>query len=256
MQRLHALCGTRLFCVSTLAGQFPDVGWHQPNEMGGIWAPPIKLLDGFWLGLRRCHDDDTDATGAPAETRWLTAPTSWQQDEDGVTRRYSVPALGIQVTRRDWIVPGESVLVVEVTVRPEDQLGRDLGRDPKPNLECGLVAGSDLHGAWLSETRLGLADGEDVAAYDEGLGAVTFHDAQHPEWSACVGAITRPDAHEIGHAVWGPERTLGAASARRSGTAARWKWSIRSACALCLPVRSSRRRRRPCSLPAMSCRSA
>jgi hypothetical protein len=28
MERLHALCGTRLYCVSTLAGRFPDLGWH------------------------------------------------------------------------------------------------------------------------------------------------------------------------------------------------------------------------------------
>jgi len=25
----------------------PDMGWHIKGEMGGLWAHPIKLLDGF-----------------------------------------------------------------------------------------------------------------------------------------------------------------------------------------------------------------
>ncbi|MGY5846249.1 hypothetical protein ACW6QP_02425 [Salegentibacter sp. HM20] len=28
-------------------GSFPDLGWHIPGEMGGIWNNPIKLMDGF-----------------------------------------------------------------------------------------------------------------------------------------------------------------------------------------------------------------
>jgi len=46
-QRLYALCGTRLYCVESLAGTFPDLGWHQAGEMGGVWSPPIKLLDPY-----------------------------------------------------------------------------------------------------------------------------------------------------------------------------------------------------------------
>jgi len=202
MQRLHALSGTRLYCVSTLAGLFPDLGWHQPNEMGGIWAPPIKLLDGVWLGLRQRH----------GETCWLTAPASWQLDEDGVTRSYVLPALGVQVVRRDWIVPGESVLVIDLAVSLERDPERDPERERAPDLsdlECGFVARSDLHGAWLSETRLGWTDGDDVAEYVEHLSAVAFHDVLHPAWSVCVGATAHPAAHEVGHAVWGPERTTG-----------------------------------------------
>jgi hypothetical protein len=203
MQRLHALCGTRLYCVSTLAGLFPDLGWHQPGEMGGIWAPPIKLLDGFWLGLRGAEG----AADGADEVIWLAEPESWRMAEDGVTRGYHLPALGVQVTRREWIVPGESVLVVEVTIATDSS--PDLPQAPQTALACGLVARSDLHGAWLSEERLGWTDGEDRAAYREDLGAVDFVDMMHPEWSVCVGATARPATYILGDAVWGPERTGG-----------------------------------------------
>ncbi len=27
------------------------MGFHTRGEMGGIWTPPIKLLDGIWFGV-------------------------------------------------------------------------------------------------------------------------------------------------------------------------------------------------------------
>jgi hypothetical protein len=209
MERLHALCGTRLYCVSTLAGHFPDLGWHQPGEMGGVWCPPIKLLDGLWLGLR--------ATLRADEVFWLSAPESWRMAEDGVTRSYRVPSLGVQVTRRDWIVPRESVLVVEVAISPDPlpqpsqvaPLQVPPAREDDKAVVCGLVARSDLHGVWLSEEWLGWTDGEDHATYRDVLGAVAFADPLHAAWSACVGASARPATYTLGHSVWGPERTSG-----------------------------------------------
>jgi hypothetical protein len=39
--------GNRLYIVGHQNGTFPDLGWHIKDEMGGVWLPPIKLLDGF-----------------------------------------------------------------------------------------------------------------------------------------------------------------------------------------------------------------
>src|SRR5262245_11562331 len=74
-QRWYAVCGTRLYSIATLTGQFPDHGWHQPNEMGGIWAPPIKLLDGYWLGLR---------TGE-GPIHWLNSAATWKRTPQGIS---------------------------------------------------------------------------------------------------------------------------------------------------------------------------
>lgn len=200
--RWYALCGSRLYMIATLAGTFPDTGWHVPDEMGGVWAPPIKLLDGYWLGFR--------ADGH--EPHWLTNADDWQRAADGVTLSYTLPALGLEVTRRDWIVPNESVLVLDVRIAR----ALDTTAPNTSALACGLALRSDLRGNWLSEERLGLADGEDVATYHDELRAVTVRDFLHPEWMVCVGAAAGPAAinraprtYALGQSVWGPERTAG-----------------------------------------------
>jgi hypothetical protein len=34
-----------------LDGSFPPIGTRIRGEMGGLWAPPIKLLTGYWFAL-------------------------------------------------------------------------------------------------------------------------------------------------------------------------------------------------------------
>ena len=215
--RWFALNGGRLYCVQTLTGMFPDTGWHQPGEMGGLWSPPIKLFDGYWLGLRPARPahahagadvatDEASEAENTAEITWLTQPDAWELTAEGAIHRYMLPALGLAVTRRAWIVPDVSALALDVSLAPLDAPGLHLARE----IECGLVARSDLHGAWLAEERLGLADGDDEGAYDADLGAIMLTDTLHPAWTACVGAVgTTPVAHAIGPQVWGPQRTAG-----------------------------------------------
>ena len=191
-QRLYALCGSRLYSIETLAGTFPDLGWHQLGEMGGVWAPPVKLLDGYWIGLRQ-------RDGFPI---WLTQPTSWQLAADGATFTYLLPDLGLRVLRRSWIVPDQPALVVDVMVEPEE--GETLPED----LACGVLLRSDLHGPWLSE-QLGWSDGDDIASYSDELHAALFHDGESPRWTICAGAGSPPIERELGPDVWGPERTSG-----------------------------------------------
>jgi hypothetical protein len=49
--RRYVTTGTRGYVVGTEAGRFPAMGFHTRGEMGGIWSPPIKLLDGIWFGI-------------------------------------------------------------------------------------------------------------------------------------------------------------------------------------------------------------
>lgn len=222
-QRWYALSGTRLYCIATLAGTFPDLGGHVPHEMGGVWAPPIKLLDGYWLGIR--------AEGHA--TQWLTSPATWQRAADGVTLHYTLPALNLDIVRRDWIVPDESVLIVDVRIART--LTSSCANSASPlALECGLALRSDLRGAWLSDERLGLRDGKDRTTFDNDLGAVTFRDERRPEWTVCAGATNTtgasltPHTHALGDSVWGPERTSG-----RGTGAALWYQATLSETAPC-----------------------
>lgn len=43
----YVTAGDRLYMVGHQDGSFPEIGWHIPGEMGGIWDHPIKLMDGF-----------------------------------------------------------------------------------------------------------------------------------------------------------------------------------------------------------------
>src|SRR4051794_40159616 len=52
----YLTAGDRTYVVGTQNCNFPDLGGHVKGEMGGLWMPPVKLMDGFWVKL---SDADT-----------------------------------------------------------------------------------------------------------------------------------------------------------------------------------------------------
>ena len=62
----YAAAGMRAYVVGSMDGNFPPMGWHIPGEMGGVWAHPIKLLDGYWFAL--------NGTWLPAAQRFTSGP--------------------------------------------------------------------------------------------------------------------------------------------------------------------------------------
>src|ERR1700761_7514465 len=49
--RRSVTAGTRAYSIGFEDGRFYANGWHIEGEMGGVWTPPLKLLDGIWFGL-------------------------------------------------------------------------------------------------------------------------------------------------------------------------------------------------------------
>ena len=49
--RRYVVTGPRAYVVGTQAGRYPAMGFHTRGEMGGVWAPPLKLLDGLWFAI-------------------------------------------------------------------------------------------------------------------------------------------------------------------------------------------------------------
>ena len=49
--RREVASGQRSYAEGFQDGRFYANGWHTTGEMGGIWAPPVKLLDGVWFGV-------------------------------------------------------------------------------------------------------------------------------------------------------------------------------------------------------------
>ena len=60
--RRAVVIGERAYSTWTEDGLYPAMGFHTRGEMGGIWSPPIKLLDGLWFGVDgQWLGDDVDA---------------------------------------------------------------------------------------------------------------------------------------------------------------------------------------------------
>jgi hypothetical protein len=49
--RREVAAGQRSYAEGFQDGRFYANGWHITGEMGGVWAPPLKLVDGVWFGI-------------------------------------------------------------------------------------------------------------------------------------------------------------------------------------------------------------
>ena len=49
--RREVAAGERAYSGGFEDGRWYANGWHISGEMGGVWAPPLKLVDGVWFGV-------------------------------------------------------------------------------------------------------------------------------------------------------------------------------------------------------------
>jgi hypothetical protein len=89
--RREVAAGTRAYSVGFEDGGFYANGWHITGEMGGIWAPPLKLADGIWFGV-----DDA----------WVGAATNFTSGR-GYVRYDLPPASGLNLRRTDFVPDGK-----------------------------------------------------------------------------------------------------------------------------------------------------
>jgi len=216
----YVVAGRRTYLIGTQDGRFPDMGDHLRHEMGGMWSHPIKVLDGFWLGL---GDSLAGARWLPPAERFETSP---------VSARHIYPAVsGFAVERETWVPHDEEALVISYTFRRAvPQAGPKAPRpaaperagapaaEPAENAAPGaggtlpvvLLFRTDLQGVWLSE-RLGWTDGPDQA-FILPHGLVHARDSEMP-FHAAIGPVPEDETAvqriEIGHDLWGPEKTHG-----------------------------------------------
>jgi len=89
--RRFVTSGPRAYDVGTEAGRYPAMGFHTRGEMGGIWSPPVKLVDGIWFGIGE---------------KWI-GPASRFTSGYGHVRMQLPGSGGLSVERTDF-VPGEA----------------------------------------------------------------------------------------------------------------------------------------------------
>ncbi|WP_088339773.1 alpha-L-rhamnosidase-related protein [Robiginitalea sediminis] len=154
--------GDRAYMVGHQDGSFPELGWHIKGEMGGIWAHPIKLMDGFSAMV---DFGDTSVILKNA-TRFANYPMANRHD-------FSLDSLGLEVSRLQFAPDGMEGVVVEFEFRNQKQ-----------NLlkfDFDFIGHSDLRPTWLGE-RTGMADAKDLAQYDSINKAWVVKDKDNPWW--------------------------------------------------------------------------
>lgn len=191
--RLHdpvVTAGDRVYTMCSQNGLFPDSwGGHVPGEMAGVWDHPIKLLDGFWFGLR---------IEAQSHVRWLTEAHTCRVGPGWTEFVY---ALGPwEIVRRDTSPDRIEGFVIELRIE-------STGDMPQHMPELVALFRSDLRPAWLGE-RVGMMDGPDLAEWEAGAGCVVFRDSA-TTWSVAVGTETMPRDVEIGNDLWAVQQTAG-----------------------------------------------
>ena len=88
--RREIAAGTRAYAVGFQDGRFYANGWHITGEMGGVWTPPLKLVDGVWFGL-----DD----------QWVGQATTFSSGW-GYTRYVLPDTAGLELERTDFVPDG------------------------------------------------------------------------------------------------------------------------------------------------------
>ena len=105
-KKQYVTAGDRAYIIGTQNGVFPDMGEHIPNGMGGIWAPPYKLADGFWAEIR---DNNTGKSVS------LFNADNFTGLPYGNLFRYKGPLPGISVDRLQFCPDGLPGAIIRYT---------------------------------------------------------------------------------------------------------------------------------------------
>jgi hypothetical protein len=181
-QKRYVAAGDRAYAIGSEDGAFPPMGWHIRGEMGGVWAHPIKLLDGYWFSLNGS---------------WLPAATSFTSGP-GYVRLKFPEAEGAEVTATEFSPDGSPVVLIGLTLHNPSAKPLPLSLDMDSRSE--LMGSYPWGGTTPSAKEL---NGADLGSFDPGSGLLTFNEPGKP-WYALVGARARPAGGETGDSFWGP----------------------------------------------------
>ncbi|WP_258100812.1 alpha-L-rhamnosidase-related protein [Marinoscillum pacificum] len=159
----YVTAGDRVYSVGLQNGAFADLGWHITDEMGGIWDHPIKLMDGYVLGIQTadnsyCLKEATEFTNFPVGNQHLFD-------------------LGneLLVTRSQFIPDGREGMIVEYVVT--NKSGHEL------ELSLNFTGMVDLRPTWLADS-LDIIDGTDEGNFDDASQTWSVQDANNNWYTA------------------------------------------------------------------------
>ncbi len=141
-QYLCVTAGDRLYAIGDQAGNFPEVGFHVPGEMGGVWQHPVKLLDGYRLAVSE----------GPGKRKMLDRSDAFTAHSFTTENAYQL-ANQLTISRVQFVPDSIPVLVVEYNFQNRGPADKKVA--------FKLYADVDLRPVWLGEAS-GMQDGPDA----------------------------------------------------------------------------------------------
>jgi len=188
--RRYAAAGDRAYELGTEDGRYPAMGFHTRGEMGGIWTPPIKLLDGIWFGING---------------QWIGPATRFTSGFGYV--QMALPATGgIQLSRTDFAPDGRRAVEFGLTLTAGSQAA---------SVNVNVDAHSELMSAYPwgfttpDQTTFNLPDKASYNGHQlvfTETGTPPAANAAPHDWAAIVGATgLTPSSGQTGTAFRGPQ---------------------------------------------------
>jgi hypothetical protein len=188
--RRFAAIGPRAYDIGTEAGRYPAMGFHTRGEMGGIWSPPIKLLDGVWFGV---------------DGQWI-GPAERFTSGWGYAKMDLPQTAGLRVQRTDF-VPGNRRGVLIGLTFSSTGAARSFGLTMDAHSELmsiypwGETTPYDQRTFNLPDQAA--VDGRYLVFTEQGTPPAA--NAQPHDWAAAVGTSLTPASGTTGDAFRGPQ---------------------------------------------------
>lgn len=171
MGTLFFLSGKRMYEIGAMSGDYPQIGWHIPDQMGGVWAHPIKVMDGFYFEI-----EDNDGVIWPLtdchDFSHAFAYTDFKFERDE-----------LEVERRDFVVEDEPALFSLISLKNEGE---------EKEIKLRFSGHVHIMPSWFSL----LPDGSDELIYDRGR-IVGYDSRMRDKWAVVFGGVILPDDHKI-----------------------------------------------------------
>ena len=177
--RRYVESGSRGYVVGSEAGRFPASGWHIRGEMGGVWTPPLKLLDGVWFGI---------------DGKWIGPATRFTSGS-GYARMDLPGPKGLTVERTDFVPDGRRAALFGLTLRSTG--GR---QTPTVMVDAHSELMSAYPWGWTTPNATNFNE-QDSATADGGRLIFT----EPRGWAAVVGAREQPVDAQTGPGFRGPQ---------------------------------------------------
>ena len=181
--RRYIASSERAYVVGFQDGRFYANGWHITGEMGGVWTPPLKLVDGVWFGVNG---------------QWIGPATQFRSGW-GYTEMDLPTTAGLELQRTDFAPDGGRGVLFGLRIHnPGDARTATVKVDAHSELLGAYPWGFTGVTPNASDNLADTASFDGKALVFREQGKLPHPNAETHDWAALVAANRDPSAGETG----------------------------------------------------------